>query len=90
MGDFDCGGSFSGQEINESTAMRVSTVYGCVSLIAGAISSMSTPIYERTATGRKKAESHEYWWLLNEQSNKEITACKALFKALQTVFFIMK
>lgn len=67
-------GSFTGQDINESTAMRVSTVYGCVSLIAGAISSMSTPIYERTATGRKKAEGHEYWWLLNEQSNSEVTA----------------
>lgn len=67
-------GSFTGQEINESTAMRVSAVYGCVSLIAGAIASMSTPVYERTDTGRKKAEGHEYWWLLNEQANSEVTA----------------
>jgi HK97 family phage portal protein len=67
-------GSFTGQEISESTAMRVSAVYGCVSLIAGAISSMSTPVYERTPTGRKKSDGHEYWWLLNEQANKEVTA----------------
>lgn len=67
-------GSFTGQEINESTAMRVSAVYGCVSLISGAIASMSTPVYERTETGRKKSEGHEYWWLLNEQANSEVTA----------------
>jgi HK97 family phage portal protein len=67
-------GSFTGQDVSESTAMRVSAVYGCVSLIAGAISSMSTPVYERTETGRKKSQNHEYWWLLNEQANAEVTA----------------
>ncbi|MGJ8619603.1 MAG: phage portal protein [Methylophilaceae bacterium] len=68
------GGSYTGQAVNEETAMRVSAVYGCVSLISGVISSLPMTVYERTSSGRLAVPNHDYWWLLNEQANKDITA----------------
>lgn len=58
--------SASGAVVNDRTAMRVSAVYGCVRLIAGAIAGLPLPVYERDGESRKRAE-HDYWWLLNEQ-----------------------
>jgi HK97 family phage portal protein len=54
-------------------AMRVSAVYACVRLIAGAIASMPLPIFKRSETGRDRFD-HEYWWLLNEQPCPAFTA----------------
>lgn len=56
----------SGAVVTSQTAMRVSAVYACVSLICGAIAQLSRPIYERQEDGREKVE-HDYWWTLNEQ-----------------------
>ena len=56
----------SGYSVTEISAMRVSTVYACVRLIAGTISSMPVQIYERTPTGRQAVDS-PLWYLLNEQ-----------------------
>lgn len=66
----------SGSVVTPETALRVTTVYGCVALIAGAISTLPFPIYERTENTRKKV-NHEYWWMLNEQSNPDMTAATA-------------
>jgi len=60
--------SNAGVPVNEQTAMSVSAVYACVSLIAGAIASLPAQIYERSEEGRKRAD-HPYWWLLNEQAH---------------------
>lgn len=81
------GSSYSGQAVTVDTALRVSTVYGCVSLIAGAIATISAQIFERTKEGRKKAEDHEYWWLLNEQSNEDITASTMWTHLASSVLF---
>lgn len=69
------GGAISnaGPVVNETTAMKVSAVYACVALIAGAISTLPLPIYQRTQDGRERVD-HEYWWLLNEQPQEEISA----------------
>lgn len=69
------GGGIPGTEpvVNTASAMRVSAVYACVSLIAGAISTLPLPIYKRTADGRERYD-HEYWWLLNEQPNEDLSA----------------
>ena len=69
------GGSASsaGPVVNESTAMKVSAVYACVALIAGAISTLPMFVYERTADGRARAE-HPYFWLLNEQPDPDVSA----------------
>ena len=65
--------SSSGAVVSEATAMRVSAVYSCVALIAGAISTLPLTIYQRTPKGRE-AVDHPYWWLLNEQPNAEISS----------------
>lgn len=65
--------SSAGAVVSEATAMRVSAVYACVALIAGAISTLPLPIYERTKEGRKKVD-HPYFWLLNEQPEPDCSA----------------
>jgi HK97 family phage portal protein len=63
--------SMAGRAVTPETAMKVSTVYACVSLIAGAISTLPLEVYERDTAhdSRKKAVGHDYWWMLNEQAN---------------------
>lgn len=58
--------SNAGVPVTESTVMNVSAVYACIQLISGAMASLPLPIYERTTTGRQRAD-HPLWWLLNEQ-----------------------
>ena len=65
--------SHAGPVVTEATAMRVSAVYACVALIAGAISTLPIPVYERTATSRARVD-HPYFWLLNEQPDPEFSA----------------
>ncbi|OXE36917.1 MAG: phage portal protein [Phenylobacterium zucineum] len=67
-------GSSSGALVSEATAMKVSAVYACVALVAGAISTLPLNVYQRTDTGREKAKNHQYWWFLNEQPDDEISA----------------
>lgn len=68
--------SQAGVNVTEDVAMKVTTVYSCVSLIAGTISTLPLPIYERDGDSRKRAD-HDYWWMLNEQANDEITTATA-------------
>ena len=69
------GGAISnaGPVVNETTAMKVSAVYACVGLIAGAISTLPLPIYERSG-GTPKEVEHPYWWLLNEQPEPDVSS----------------
>lgn len=63
----------SGYAVNETSAMRVSTVYACVRLVAGTIGGMPIQIYERTPQGRQAVPS-PLWYLLNEQPSPQWTA----------------
>lgn len=63
----------SGAVVNAKTAMRISAVYACVSLIAGALAMMSYPVYRRTEKGKERA-THAYQALLNEQACPEFTS----------------
>lgn len=56
----------AGAVVTDKTAMRVSAVYSCVSLIAGSIAQLPLPIFERVDGARNRVD-HEYWWILNEQ-----------------------
>jgi len=58
--------------VNETTAMRVAAVYGCVEKIS-VIATLPKHIYERTATGSQRID-HDYWPLLNSQPNDKWTA----------------
>lgn len=68
--------SSAGVAVTSDTAMRVATVYSCVSLIAGAVATMPVGIYERTGQDRQPAD-HDYWWMLNEQADAEFTSAAA-------------
>lgn len=68
--------SSSGAAVTADTAMRVSAVYACVSLVAGAIATLPVGIYERSGGDRKKAD-HDYWWFLNELASDGWTAAAA-------------
>jgi HK97 family phage portal protein len=68
--------SAAGVAVTPETAMRVATVYGCVSLIAGAIATLPIGIFERNGDERQRV-SHDYWWMLNEQANDDMTSAAA-------------
>lgn len=70
------GVSSSGMPVSSETALRVSTVYGCVSLLAGAIATLPLGVFERQGNDRSKAD-HEYWWLFNEQACEGWTSAAA-------------
>ncbi len=63
----------SGVAVNESSAMRVTAVYACVRLIAGAIASLPLAVYRRTESGRERVRN-DLWWLLNEQPCPTVSA----------------
>jgi HK97 family phage portal protein len=72
----------SGIEVTPEIAMRVSAVYGCVALIAGAISTLPLPVYERVdepdgSESRRQAR-HDYWWMLNEQAYQQSSDAAAI------------
>lgn len=68
--------SAAGVNVTPQIALRVAAVYGCVSLIAGAIATLPVGIYERSDGDRKKAE-HDYWWMFNEQASTGWTSASA-------------
>lgn len=78
--------SAAGVAVTPETAMRVATVYACISLIAGAISTLPLGIYERKGEERSKA-AHDYWWLFNEQANDEMTSAAAWEYMFAAKFF---
>jgi HK97 family phage portal protein len=69
-------GSAAGIPVNADNALRVATVYGCVSLIAGAIATLPLAVFERTGEERKRVQ-HDYSWLFNEQANEEMSSATA-------------
>lgn len=69
----------SGAVVNSATSMRVSAVFACVRLIAGAIASLPIDIYRRDAAWRPSLVMNDpLWWLLNEQACDQFTS--ATFK----------
>jgi HK97 family phage portal protein len=70
-------GTAAGINVTPDLALRETTVYGCVALIAGAISTLPLPVYERTEDTRKRSK-HDYWWMLNEQAYGEMTVATAM------------
>lgn len=65
--------SASGVSVNEASAMRVTAVYACVRLIAGAIASLPLSVYQRQDEGRRRVRN-DLWWLLNEQPCPSVSA----------------
>lgn len=64
---FGGGPTYAGPSVNETSAMRSSTVFRCVSLKAGLIASLPLVVYERTPHGRKEAVKHRLYPLLADE-----------------------
>lgn len=61
--------SSSGEEINDTTAMRLAAVYACIQKIANSIAQLPLHIYERRAngSGRDLARKHPLYKILHSQ-----------------------
>lgn len=64
----------SGMVVNEQTAMRISVVYRCVSLISGTIASLPCEIYRRKGGKSELADDLPVYWLLHDEPNPLMTA----------------
>lgn len=65
----------AGIVVNDSTALRVSTVYACLARLAGAV--LQLPIHQYLIDddgSRKRAPLAPLWWLLNESPHEDWTA----------------
>lgn len=63
---FDAGPTAAGASVTPNSSMRLSVVYACVRLIAGAIAGLPKSFYQRNDNGGAIKTRHPYWWLLNE------------------------
>lgn len=59
----------AGMTVNESSAMSVSAVYACTSLIGGSIASLPLSVYSRSSDGSRVSVRDGLWDLLNNQPN---------------------
>lgn len=76
----------AGESVTTETAAKVSAVYACVSLIAGAIASLPLGFYERSNGDRGKAD-HPYWWYFNESACDGWTSFDAIQYLFESKFF---
>lgn len=60
----------AGVVVNEDTALAISTVFRCVTLISGLLGTCPAPIYEEDESGRRKAKDHPLYPVLNGQANQ--------------------
>ncbi len=64
----------SGMVVNEQTAMRISVVYRCVSLIAGTVASLPCEVFRYSGERAELARMHPAYWLLHNEPNPLMTA----------------
>lgn len=71
--------------VTERSAMNISTVYACVNLIGGAVSSIPLMFYRRDGANEREAYKPDEWWMLNEQPCTSWGAATAWEFALQAL-----
>ncbi len=65
----------SGEKVNASTALALSTVWGCVNLVSGTISSLPLMVYREKADGaRDVVKTHPLYRILHDSPNADQTA----------------
>lgn len=67
-------GLSSGQTITEQTALTLSTVWACTSLVSETIGTLPLHIYKKTAKGREKADDHQLSYILRNKPNTKSTS----------------
>ena len=68
------GGSISGKNVNERTAMQVTAVYACVRVISETVASLPLQVFKHTDMGKEKAINHALYKLLHDEANTEMTS----------------
>ncbi len=64
--------------LNETSALTISSIYGCVFLIAGAVSSIPVNVLRRNQDGfRDEIWGDDLWWVMNEQMSPRWSAAVA-------------
>lgn len=64
----------AGQQVNENTVMTLSAAWACTRLISETIATLPVHLYERTATGRKRADRHPLYSILHSRPSANSTA----------------
>ena len=69
------GGTSSGKNVNEQTAMQVTAVYSCVRILSEAIAALPLHTYKyKDGGGKEKAIEHPLYYLLHDETNPEMTS----------------
>lgn len=69
------GGSSSGKNVNERSAMQMTAVYACVRILSEAIAGLPLHLYRYGKEGNKeKAVDHTLYRLLHDEPNPEMTS----------------
>lgn len=71
---FVFGGTASGKQVNEKTAMQLSAVYACVRVIAETVASLPLHFYQHVDEGKRRATKHPLYTLLHDAPNPEMTS----------------
>lgn len=66
---FGGGPTYAGPEVGERSAIRSTTVFRCVSLIAGMVASLPLSVFERAKDGRREATENRLYPLLHDAPN---------------------
>ena len=68
------GVSAAGQQVNEKTALQLSTVWACTRLISETISTLPLGLYMRSGAGRVSADGHPIYTIIHSRPNTDSTA----------------
>ena len=69
------GGSNSGKNVNERSAMQMTAVYACVRILSESIAGLPVHLYRYVDSGSKqKALEHPLYRLLHDEPNPEMTS----------------
>ena len=72
---FFMGGSTSGKNVNERSAMQMTAVYACVRILSEAVAGLPLHLYRYNKEGGKeKAMDHPLYGLLHDEPNPEMTS----------------
>jgi len=64
--------SATGVVVNETTALRASAVWACITLLSGDLASVPLLLYRRKENGKERADSHPLYTVLHDAPNDEI------------------
>lgn len=72
---FFMGGSSSGKQVNERSAMQMTAVYSCVRILSEAVAGLPLHLYRYTDGGSKeKAIDHPLYFVLHDEPSPEMTS----------------